>query len=127
MPKIETYFEKKRALDQLSKELQDLEESKELAREFEMIEKIKSIMTDYEVSASYLDGLLRQIDPSLEKQKGGGSQRTGKTGAKRRLMRFENPHTGEVVETRGGNHATLRQWRAEYGKDEVNSWKKVLE
>lgn len=128
MPKIDTYFEKKRALDQLSQELRDLEESKDLAREFEMIEKLKSVMSEYDVSASYLNGLLAQIDPSINNSgKANSASSSSKPGRKRRLMRFKNPHTGEVVETRGGNHATLKQWRREYGKETVDSWKEIAE
>lgn len=35
---------------------------------------------------------------------------------------FKNPHTGEVVETRGHNHKTLNAWRDEYGSDTVANW-----
>jgi hypothetical protein len=35
---------------------------------------------------------------------------------------YKNPHTGEVVETKGGNHKTLKEWKAEYGSDTVESW-----
>ncbi|MDT4852441.1 hypothetical protein FQZ97_866740 [compost metagenome] len=35
---------------------------------------------------------------------------------------YKNPHTGEVVETKGGNHKVLNAWKAEFGADEVKSW-----
>lgn len=38
---------------------------------------------------------------------------------------YRNPHTGEVVKTRGGNHVTLNQWREKYGAEKVDSWKEV--
>ncbi len=41
---------------------------------------------------------------------------------KRALKTYRNPHTGEVVQTRGGNHRTLNQWREQYGKEAVQSW-----
>jgi hypothetical protein len=28
---------------------------------------------------------------------------------------YKNPHSGEIVETKGGNHKTLKQWKAEHG------------
>lgn len=129
MSKLNTYFEKKRTLDRLSEELRELEESKDLEREFEIVEKLKSMMSDYGISAGYLNGLLGQIDPSITKpsKSGASSKESTQGGHKRRLMRFENPHTGEVVETRGGNHSVLKKWRLEYGKETVNSWKKVVE
>ena len=40
----------------------------------------------------------------------------------RNLMRYRNPFTGEVVETKGGNHKILKDWKAEYGSDTVESW-----
>ncbi|CAI8879640.1 hypothetical protein D3C81_1774630 [compost metagenome] len=35
---------------------------------------------------------------------------------------YKNPHTGEVVQTKGGNHKTLKEWKAQYGSDTVESW-----
>jgi hypothetical protein len=35
---------------------------------------------------------------------------------------YKNPHNGEIVETKGGNHKTLKAWKAEHGSDEVESW-----
>lgn len=40
----------------------------------------------------------------------------------RKLLTYKNPHTGEVVQTRGKNHRTLNAWRAQFGKDEVENW-----
>ncbi|MCY1306579.1 hypothetical protein D9M70_564450 [compost metagenome] len=40
----------------------------------------------------------------------------------REVKRFKNPHTGEVVETKGGNHKVLNAWKAEYGADAVKTW-----
>lgn len=31
-------------------------------------------------------------------------------------------HSGEVVETKGGNHKTIKDWKAQYGAQEVESW-----
>jgi hypothetical protein len=38
------------------------------------------------------------------------------------LKVYKNPHTGEVVETKGGNHKTLKEWKAEHGSATVESW-----
>ena len=40
----------------------------------------------------------------------------------RDLKVFKNPHTGEIVETKGGNHKLLKAWKAEHGAAEVESW-----
>lgn len=41
----------------------------------------------------------------------------------RKYFIYRNPHTGEVVRTRGGNHVTLKEWRKKYGPEAVDSWK----
>jgi hypothetical protein len=40
----------------------------------------------------------------------------------RELKRYKDPHSGEVVETKGGNHRTLKAWKQEFGGDTVESW-----
>jgi len=35
---------------------------------------------------------------------------------------YRNPHNGELIETKGGNHKLLKQWKQEYGAQEVESW-----
>jgi len=35
---------------------------------------------------------------------------------------YRNPHNGEVVETKGGNHKILKQWKEQYGADAVEGW-----
>jgi hypothetical protein len=35
---------------------------------------------------------------------------------------YKNPHTGETIETKGGNHRQLKEWKSEFGADTVESW-----
>lgn len=45
------------------------------------------------------------------------------TARRRRVAKtYRNPHTGEEVVTRGGNHKTLAAWRKEHGSEQVASW-----
>ncbi|MBC3205424.1 MULTISPECIES: histone-like nucleoid-structuring protein, MvaT/MvaU family [Pseudomonas] len=41
------------------------------------------------------------------------------------MRRYRNPHTGEVVETRGSNHNRLKAWKEQYGTDVVTSWREI--
>lgn len=41
------------------------------------------------------------------------------------LRRYRNPHTGEVVETRGSNHSRLKEWKKEYGAVVLSSWREL--
>jgi hypothetical protein len=38
------------------------------------------------------------------------------------LKVYKNPHTGEVVETKGGNHKILKEWKIEHGSDIDERW-----
>lgn len=40
----------------------------------------------------------------------------------RQVKVYKNPHTGEVVESKGGNHKILKEWKAEHGSATVESW-----
>lgn len=40
----------------------------------------------------------------------------------REVKRYKHPHSGEIVETKGGNHKILKQWKQEHGSDVVESW-----
>jgi hypothetical protein len=35
---------------------------------------------------------------------------------------YQNPHTGELIETKGGNHRGLKAWKEQYGAATVDSW-----
>lgn len=48
-------------------------------------------------------------------------------GGRRQTRKYTNPHTGEVVKTRGGNHRVLNEWRKRYGADVVDGWWVVAE
>ena len=39
------------------------------------------------------------------------------------VKRYENPHTGDVIETRGGNHTVLKKWKSTYGGAVVERWR----
>lgn len=32
------------------------------------------------------------------------------------------PHTGEFIETKGGNHKGLKAWKVQYGAETFESW-----
>jgi hypothetical protein len=44
----------------------------------------------------------------------------------RKMKQYSNPNTGEVIETKGGNHKTLKEWKAKWGGAVVESWVKLL-
>ncbi|KAA8985115.1 histone-like nucleoid-structuring protein, MvaT/MvaU family [Halospina sp. K52047b] len=124
MGKISTYYEKQKAVKQLQDELQKMEEDKELKKELDFKEELNQLMEKYGKSGKDMLEVLATLDSSVKNklEQGGGSS-SGSDGRKKRpLKTYRNPHTGEVVQTRGGNHKTLNAWRKQYGKEEVARW-----
>ncbi|AYG48470.1 transcriptional regulator (plasmid) [Pseudomonas sp. Leaf58] len=68
--------------------------------------------------------------PSLEPKVKGKKNSDGGEPARRqqrRLKRYENPNNGEIIETKGGNHRGLKEWKQQYGADVVESWATVVD
>lgn len=119
MAKINDYYQKKQLMEKLAAELEQLEEDQALKGELEFENKVRGLMKEYDKSPKDVLQILSAIDPSV-----GGAKSDSATGtrAKRPMKTYKNPHTGEVVKTRGGNHKTLNEWREKYGKEAVHSW-----
>jgi hypothetical protein len=105
----------------LAEQLQALEALKGdagLKKEIEFETKLRALLAEYGYS---LPNIINLLDP----QSGRRAQATeSKSGSRkpRQLKVYKNPHTGEVVETKGGNHKTLKEWKAEHGSATVESW-----
>lgn len=111
---LATYLTTQAEVAALEKHLAELRENPELQRDIAFRDQLEALMGEYEKSAA---DVLAIIDPQ--------GQMTPKTKGKRRgraLKVYRNPNTGEVVETRGGNHKTLKAWKAEHGSDTVEGW-----
>lgn len=107
---------------QLAIQLQQLEEMKNsdsLKKEIEFEEKLRALMGEYGVS---LRNIINILDPHASRPTSAAAAPQKGTRAPRALKRYSNPHTGEVVETKGGNHKMLKAWKAEHGSDAVESW-----
>jgi hypothetical protein len=119
MAKINDYYQKKQLVEKLSEELQQLEQDNSLKQELKFEQDVRNLMGQYDKSPRDVLEILATIDPSLA----GGKVESSPTGRpKRPLKTYKNPHTGEVVKTRGGNHKVLNEWRQEHGKETVQSW-----
>ncbi|SFM42329.1 histone-like nucleoid-structuring protein, MvaT/MvaU family [Marinobacter zhejiangensis] len=122
MAKINDYYQKKQLMEKLSEELRQLEQDQALKRELEFEDKVRELMTEYSKTPKDVLQVLAAIDPSIA---GGKAEAASSGRAKRPLKTYKNPHTGEVVQTRGGNHKTLNEWREQYGKDAVQGWQEA--
>ena len=84
-------------------------------------------MNDYGKSADQILDVMTVIEPKIQRHlKEDGGSGSSESGPKRALKRYTNPHTGEVVETRGGITKTLKAWRENYGKETVASWAETV-
>jgi len=98
------------------KRLEALKGDDKLKKEIEFENKLRALLAEYGFS---LRNVVALLDPSAGKStaapvKGARRERT--------LKRYKNPNTGEVVETKGGNHKVLKAWKEQYGAGKVESW-----
>ncbi|NWO06306.1 MAG: DNA binding protein [Alteromonadaceae bacterium] len=116
--KIKDYYQKKQLMEQLAEELEKLEQDQTLKSELAFENEVRDLMAKYDKTPKDVLQILATIDPSI----GGTKAEATGTRAKRPLKTYRNPHTGDVVKTRGGNHKTLNEWREKWGKEAVQSW-----
>jgi hypothetical protein len=114
-----------RALERhLSEQLQALEamkNDKALGQEIEFEKQLRKLLGDYNKSLKDVIAILDPESVRLAPVSVKGKQAT--TIRKPRVVKvYKNPHTGEVIETKGGNHRQLKEWKAEYGADTVDGW-----
>lgn len=101
-------------------ELETLKNDSGLQKEMEFETKLRSLLGDYNYS---LRDVINILDPQSSGRKAAPAAAAEKTTRKARSVKvYKNPHTGELVETKGGNHKLLKAWKAEHGGDEVESW-----
>ena len=111
------------AEEQLKAQLQLLESLKNdesLKREMEFESKLQELMQEY---SKNLADIIAIIDPDFSKEPRGLVAHPEKAPRRaRNAKRYKHPETAEVIETKGGNHKTLKAWKAEHGADVVEGW-----
>lgn len=112
-----------RALEQqLAAQLAELETLKNddgLKREIEFEKKLRSLLSEYGYS---LRNIIAILDPESASRRAPAAVAEKSSRKPRQLKVYKNPHTGERVETKGGNHKTLKEWKSQHGADEIESW-----
>jgi len=105
----------------LAEQLQALEALKGdagLKKEIEFETKLRALLAEYGYS---LPNVINLLDPQASRRAPAVVSKVGSR--KPRLVKvYKNPHNGEIVETKGGNHKTLKEWKAQYGAETVESW-----
>ncbi|MGF6329330.1 hypothetical protein ABH909_002208 [Pseudomonas sp. BS3782 TE3695] len=106
---------------QLASQLAELEAMKSdagLKKEIEFETKLRALLAEHGYS---LKDLIKLLDPQAARRAPATEQKAGSR-KPRQVKVYRNPNTGEVVETKGGNHKTLKEWKEKYGADTVESW-----
>lgn len=121
---VQKYRDTQAAIQELQNQLQAMEGNDALKKEMEFEEKLRSLMGEYGKS---LRDIIALLDPESTQGKSKATkQYAGVTRRERKVKQYKNPHTGEVVETKGGNHKTLKEWKAKWGGDVVEGWAKLI-
>lgn len=114
---LNDYVQLEQQLKQVQAQLDKLQNDDRLKAELEFKSKLEALMSKFEKTPADVIALL---DPKPASAKAAPVSTGGRR--KRKLKIYKNPNSGEVVETRGGNHKTLKAWKEEFGGDTVESW-----
>ncbi|WP_411958981.1 histone-like nucleoid-structuring protein, MvaT/MvaU family [Pseudomonas sp. s4] len=99
-------------------ELEALKGSSELQKEIEFETNLRDLLAKYGYS---LRDIINILDPQASRR--AAPAEVEKTPRRaRQVKQYKNPHNGEIIETKGGNHKLLKEWKAEYGSDVVEGW-----
>lgn len=113
------------AIKELEQRLESLKQNEALQQELEFEGRLNELLTTYGKQLSDVVALLEAEGKPAKAARAAKDAAPGRR--TRRVKRYTNPHNGAVIETKGGNHNTLKEWKATWGGDEVESWAVVLD
>ncbi|EKT4529630.1 histone-like nucleoid-structuring protein, MvaT/MvaU family [Pseudomonas asiatica] len=119
MSLINEYRSTEESIRELEARLASLKDDPKLKSELEFEKKLKDLLGTYSKS---LKDVISLLDPASVSHK---FQKTGSKGVRkpREVKIYKHPESGEIVETKGGNQRTLKQWKDQYGADTVEGWR----
>jgi hypothetical protein len=123
MSLINEYRDTEEAIKQLQARLNDLQQSDKLKKELEFESKLRGLMAEYNKA---LPDIIAILDPESRGTKTVRAAKPATGRRTRKMKQYSNPNTGEVIETKGGNHKTLKEWKAKWGADVVEAWAKLI-
>ena len=124
MSLINEYRATEEAIKELQARLQSLSADDKLQKELEFEGKLRALMAEYQKS---LPSIIAILDPEAKSGKITRASKTTGTKRARKIKQYKNPNSGEVIETNGGNHKVLKEWKAKWGSDVVESWVTLLD
>jgi hypothetical protein len=118
MSKLAEYRQLEKHLAEQLQALETLKGDAGLKQEIEFETKLRALLSKYGYS---LKDIINLLDPLAVRRAPAAESKSGSR-KPRQMKTYKNPNTGEVVETKGGNHKTLKEWKAEHGSATVESW-----
>lgn len=117
MSKLAQYRALEHQLAEQLAELEAMKNDKRLNQEIEFERKLRQLMDSY---GKKLGDIISLLQPPTGHTRLLAPAKTNRR--ERQVKRYKNPHTNEMVETKGGNHKVLKAWKQEYGAAVVDSW-----
>ncbi|MFK3771883.1 MULTISPECIES: histone-like nucleoid-structuring protein MvaT [Pseudomonas] len=125
MSLINEYRATEEAIKELQARLTNLQQDGKLQKELDFEKKLRELMAE---NGKSLRDVIALLDPESKLSKAPrGAAKPVATKRARKVKQYKNPHNGEVIETKGGNHKTLKEWKAKWGGDTVESWATLLD
>jgi len=100
-------------------ELEALKGSSELQKEIEFETKLHDLLAKYGYS---LRDIINIMDPQASGRASAPAAIEKAPRRARQVKQYKNPHSGEIIETKGGNHKLLKEWKSQYGGDVIEGW-----
>ncbi|QEU01827.1 histone-like nucleoid-structuring protein, MvaT/MvaU family [Pseudomonas oryzihabitans] len=121
MSLIQEYRQTEAAIEELKQRLEQLNSDERLQKELEFEKKLRALLGEHSKS---LRDVIAILDPDSSTNSGrkNSSPAVPQQRRARTLKRYKHPETGEVIETKGGNHKLLKAWKSEHGANTVESW-----
>lgn len=118
MSLIQEFNQTKQAIQELQARLEQIQSDERFQRDREFEQQLRDLLSTYGKS---LKDIVAIIDPTPSRVSRSTDTRS-RPRQQRRMKTYKNPHTNEVIKTKGGNHNQLKEWKAKWGADQVESW-----
>ncbi|HGA2318585.1 TPA: histone-like nucleoid-structuring protein, MvaT/MvaU family [Pseudomonas putida] len=119
MSRLAEFRQLERQLAAQLAELEALKGSSELQKEIQFETKLRDLLSEHGFS---LRDVINILDPQAGRRPAAPAAVDKAPRRARQVKQYKNPHNGEIIETKGGNHKLLKEWKSKYGSEEVEGW-----
>lgn len=120
MSKLAEYRQLEKHLAEQLQALETMKSDGALKKEIEFETKLRALLNQYGFSLKHIVNIL---EPQTTGRRLAAATAIS-TRKPRQLKVYKNPNTGEVIETKGGNHKALKEWKSKHGAGVVEGWLK---